>query len=677
MPEPPNNENLKDSIRKLKTSYYSEADDLASDFFEPCLGCFSSYNRAAGYFSSSALRSWASAMRNLVDSPEASIKLLISPELPEDDVKALKSVVDERACAKLLTSGADAFVERALMWSEATDLDNQDCADFLAWLIATDRLELRFAFNLNDGKELGIFHKKIGTFTFPWGDQIAFTGSANESWSAHSINSESLDVFRSWDPADARRLADKIEEFQVCWEARTDKLTVWPLSNESLAKIKSYSRDNPPSWIAGKPAAAAHPPLQPEEQGLWPHQIDALTRFRKIGSGVLEMATGTGKTRTALAILRWLFRTRRIESAVITMAGTDLIAQWEKDIRQTLTADLRLALCRAWGSVHAEEQHFIMNPAGKILLCSREKLKKVYKQFQKHDSNISIGLVHDEVHDLGSASNCEHLAGHKEFFVNRLGLSATPERDYDDAGNQFIEDEIGPVIFQYNLESAIRNGRLCPFEYFPIPYQLTDQDKRDKAAVHSRKSAAAKSGEPWPPERLWIELGKINKKARAKPPRFAEFLDAHSEDEFLRSSIIFVEDTEFSSHLYDILIRHTHKYNQYFSEDISRVLERFSKGELECLVTCYKLSQGIDIKSLRTVMLFSSQRGKRETIQRLGRCLRIDSDNPGKIARVIDFYEADDAGHPLDDRIDGTNRYRSADTERFEWLRALSSMRRD
>lgn len=128
MAESPNSERSKDSIRTLKTTYYSEVDNLTSDFFTPCLGCFSNYDRAAGYFSSSALRSWASAMRNLVDSPEAAIKLLISPELPEDDVQALKSVVDDCARAKLLKRDADAFVERALLWSEAGDLDNRDCA---------------------------------------------------------------------------------------------------------------------------------------------------------------------------------------------------------------------------------------------------------------------------------------------------------------------------------------------------------------------------------------------------------------------------------------------------------------------------------------------------------------------------------------------------------------------
>jgi superfamily II DNA or RNA helicase len=83
------------------------------------------------------------------------------------------------------------------------------------------------------------------------------------------------------------------------------------------------------------------------------------------------------------------------------------------------------------------------------------------------------------------------------------------------------------------------------------------------------------------------------------------------------------------------------------------------------LVTCHKLSQGIDLPSLRNVVLFSSQSGRRETIQRLGRCLRRDSANPGKIARVVDFqlnHENDSGGR---------------DDDRVTWLSALAQVRRE
>jgi superfamily II DNA or RNA helicase len=384
-------------------------------------------------------------------------------------------------------------------------------------------------------------------------------------------------------------------------------------------------------------------------------------------SGVLEMATGTGKTRTAIAILSHLYCTREIEAIVVTMAGNDLLSQWEGDLRKRLTSELGLTLLTAVGGKNGEE-HFIMKPRGKILLCSRTKLSKVIEEFRKNDPEIPMAIVHDEVHDLGSPANVRNFGGHKDFFAFRLGLSATPEREYDDSGNEFIEREVGPILFSYTVESAIADGILCPFDYFCIPYRLVEEDRSDLKNVYVRKSASAAAGDPWPEERLWMELSRVYKKAREKPFAFSAFLREHERDAFLESTIIFVEDKEFGERLYDTLIRHTYLYSQYFDTDEAKVLKRFAKGELDCLVTCHKISQGIDVPSLRNVVLFSSQKSRRETIQRLGRCLRSDPQNPGKIARVVDFVLTDPVGNPVDDSID---------SDRVEWLTQLSKVRKN
>jgi superfamily II DNA or RNA helicase len=184
--------------------------------------------------------------------------------------------------------------------------------------------------------------------------------------------------------------------------------------------------------------------------------------------------------------------------------------------------------------------------------------------------------------------------------------------------------------------------------------------------VFARKATAEAAGKPWPDEKLPIELSRVYKKARQKPSVFSEFLNKDTHNLLLDRTIVFVEDKDFGDRLYDILIRKTYRYSQYFDIDKPEVLQRFANAELDCLVTCHKVSQGIDIQSLRNVVLFSSQRGKRETVQRLGRCLRRDQMNPEKVARVIDFHLVDDFGNvPAD----------SPDLERTCWLTDLSQLR--
>ena len=93
---------------------------------------------------------------------------------------------------------------------------------------------------------------------------------------------------------------------------------------------------------------------------------------------------------------------------------------------------------------------------------------------------------------------------------------------------------------------------------------------------------------------------------------------------------------------------------------------RFARGEFDCLITCHRISQGIDIQALENVILFASARNKLETIQRIGRCLRFDPKNPDKRARVIDFVRP------------GTNEggILNADQERYAWLMGLSKIRK-
>ena len=168
-------------------------------------------------------------------------------------------------------------------------------------------------------------------------------------------------------------------------------------------------------------------------------------------------------------------------------------------------------------------------------------------------------------------------------------------------------------------------------------------------------------------EEFWNELAKVYKTAEMKPEVFAEYLEEHAE--LLRDCIIFVETKEYGNGLLEGLHEHTTKYRTYYAEDDRAHLEQFARKEIDCLITCHRISQGIDLRSLRTVVLFASARSKLETIQRIGRCLRVDPDRPAKRAQVVDFVR--DAGPGA-----SSDEIPSADEERRDWLTSLSRVRR-
>jgi superfamily II DNA or RNA helicase len=203
----------------------------------------------------------------------------------------------------------------------------------------------------------------------------------------------------------------------------------------------------------------------------WNHQREALATFLQKRHGVLEMATGTGKTRTALSIVNELRERNLVRTAIVTAYGTDLLDQWHKE----LLRHTQLHVYRAYER-YSEAQSYINHYEGAALLISRQALHAVLQRLGPDALREGI-LVCDEVHGMGSPALVAALKGKLSPFAFTLGLSATPEREYDAEGNRFIEDEIGPVIFKFGLQKAIQRGILCELDYFDLEYEFSDDDR--------------------------------------------------------------------------------------------------------------------------------------------------------------------------------------------------------
>lgn len=165
-------------------------------------------------------------------------------------------------------------------------------------------------------------------------------------------------------------------------------------------------------------------------------------------------------------------------------------------------------------------------------------------------------------------------------------------------------------------------------------------------------------------EELWTEIAKVYKTAEMKPFVFANYLETNPA--VLEHCILFVETRAYGEPILELLHRYTHLYRTYYAKDDREHLVDFAQGEIDCLVTCHRISQGIDIRSLNTVVLFASARAKLETIQRIGRCLRVDPLQPDKRALVVDFVRPACPSDPVP----------NADQERCAWLTELATVRK-
>lgn len=639
----------------LKPHYRSGKDDLALDFFQPCLRRAKLYRRAVGYFSTSALLSWTDALLRLASEGTLRAQLIASPELSPADAATLRSLTDPSRVTAYQSVIVERVIEEIIALLDSPS-DRTLRANVFAWLIANDRLELKFAFPTHVD-DVGIFHEKIGIFDFGNGEQVAFTGSANETMSGHRRNYESIDVYRDWIDGERSRVEVKVDQFDEAWENLAEGLSVLSPSKEVVTRL----RERAPRALTKPTPETPAPPSANDPR--WAHQDEAVAAFLEARAGILEMATGTGKTRTAIKCMQRLIADRAIDAAIITMEGTDLLDQWADELEGwNSDAGPNWVIYRHYERYH-ESGDFALDPERSLLVISRQQLRQLIDRLPSRLKSRML-IIHDEVHGLAAPSLVEALKGRHTAFSFRLGLSATPERAYDQVGNAFIATELGPVLYEFPLEKAISRGVLAEFDYLPLSYELTQGDRDRLQAVYAKKAARIREGRPMSQEEEWTEIAKVYKTAEMKPQVFADFLPAHPD--VLSRSILFVETKEYGAPILELLHGYTHLYRTYYAEDDRDHLVAFARGDIDCILTCHRISQGIDIRSLNTVVLFASARARLETIQRIGRCLRIDPARPEKRALVIDFVRP----------ASPTDTVPNADQERSQWLTALSQVRK-
>lgn len=619
---------------------------LIEQFYAPALSQSMSYDRGVGYFTSAWLKMTASGLAGLAANG-GKARILASPMLDAEDCAAIARGVDARSNPTLLRSLESSISELAV------DLQSNTLVA-LAWMLADGLLDFRIA--IPTGELDGDFHDKFGVFWDVEGSGISFHGSQNDSHRAFR-NYEAISVFYSWvDEREHQRVRSHQARFNKLWGNGDPNLRVYEMPDAVRRNLLQYVSHSPRPYVNKRASSDA------QASAKWRHQAEALGAFLAAKHGVLEMATGTGKTRTSIQILEELIARDQVNTAVVAAHGTDLLDQWHKElIRQNCS----FPIFRAY-STHHEAQAYINDPMRSILLTSRMNLADITTRLSNELMKKAM-IVCDEVHGMGSPALVTSLKGKIQKFAYRLGLSATPEREYDEQGNDFIEREIGPVIFRFDLKTAIERAILCPLNYIELEYEFSDEDKADVAAVIRRHHAKQRAGEVAPKEVLFQEIARIKKLCRNKLPVFKDYLAQNLD--ITQRCLIFVETAEYGVLVQEMLMERGVDFHTYYGDDDRENLPRFARGELDCLITCHRISEGIDIRSVNNIVLFSSARAKLETVQRVGRCLRADPTNPAKRANVVDFIRTDDIEQK--EAQDET----TSDVERREWFRELAKVK--
>lgn len=282
----------------LESGYDSDTDDIVNEFYLPVLSNSKSYDRITGFFRSSSFAISSKGLAQLI-SNNGTMRIVCSPILGTDDVEILSKYSDN-------SHEFNEHVSMCLDKFMTDDFFDDDYTEALGWMLLKGFLEIRLAImrdadgNLLTAEEIdksGIFHSKIGIFTDLEDNIISFSGSVNETFSGWVSNVEDFDVFCSWKDGGLAHITRHQEKFNKYWK----------LGEHCRSSTVTLPEAIKQAWIKKVPSDRSQLRLlkKTKKSFLRDYQKEAIKGWKENAyRGIFNMATGTGKTITALMLLK-------------------------------------------------------------------------------------------------------------------------------------------------------------------------------------------------------------------------------------------------------------------------------------------------------------------------------------------------------------------------------------
>lgn len=616
--------------RELSISEQYESVDetnVVSEFYIPLLTETKYLKRTMGYFSVETLILAGKGAIELAYNG-GKFALIMALNLKEANIQEDEEITLEEIEKLLLSSlkiPQDSFAMSRL--------------EVIAKLLKNNQLSIKIAIPRRTNQK-GIYYKKMGIMEDFQGDLICFDTQINEEPGEYISNYESIDVYCSWNEADKKRVKNKLNNFNNLWNNQDPfyKLVDFPskVKNIILSFDKDIEQLTEPeiSKNINVDSNPNHVPVIPEFIEVREYQQEAIRNwFRNNCQGLLEMATGTGKTITALSATSKLWEVTNRLGVVIVCPYMHLVDQWVKDIKLfNMTPIVAYQSRSLWEDYLFNEvsafkarisDHFCLITT--VATFTSEAMQKILRTLDD-----DVLFIADEAHHLGAKKNRKALI---ELFPYRLALSATPNRWYDDEGTDELICYFGnAVVFQYDLKQAIGTF-LTEYYYYPH-FVYLDEDESEYYFEITRKIsklAVINDSEDNQEalESLLIERARIISRARNK---LKVLKDLMSKQQDAKYNIVYCGDSRTDGEkqidavvkiLGNDLRMKVHTFTSRENKEERReLLKRFEDGELQALVAIKCLDEGVDVPATQTAYILSSSTNPREFIQRRGRVLR-------------------------------------------------------
>ena len=641
------------------------------DFCEAALANSIQFDLGLGYFSSTSINVLSSGFARFIVNG-GNMRLYINEHISEEDYNLFKSGNPDGLEKDLLERYADL--------KKTLSKRDEHFFKCLALLLQQDRIRVRIVVKKNGG----LAHQKVGVFTDKNGDKVCFTGSLNMTASALLANLETIECTCSWRGEDSYgKVQDSVQHYDEMWNGRNNdiilydaktfcQLIVSEYPNIKSADLLEEEEHLSRQFVTQKSSAIAvgahkvNEPHFPEGESPFDYQEEAYKTWVKNGKqGIFAMATGTGKTKTALNCVLHEYQDSGKYQVLVLVPTIALVDQWKDEVDSFGFTNIievssdnpqwRSKLTQLKNNILLYKQQcdfFIISTYDSY--CNRD-FQQLVDQLPE-----DLVIIADEAHNIGSPS--VRAAFRTIRAKRRIALSATPSRIYDEEGTEELESFFNdkyPYIVSFSMAKAQSCGRLMHYNYYPIIVSLDEDEMKGYVDISKRLmrlyDASGHCRDEKKAKALLQDRKRILHKARKKISALKTMIKDIGEEK-LKYCFVYVpeglseKDYEESCNLESTRIIEEMlcaikdvypnvKCNTYIGEKKKKerkaILTGFAEGKIDVLLAMKCLDEGVDIPRTQYGIFASSTGNPRQFIQRRGRLLRKHDDK--SIAYIYDM----------------------------------------
>lgn len=603
---------------EINHSYISKGkDNITEAFLNPILKLTKIYKRSVGFFSSNVIETMLDGIMGLVNN-NGHIYLIASPELSVEDVEVIQKAYSDKE--NIITNIVSAKIENELEQLSEIRLK------MLYELIVKGYLDIKIAVT----EDIGIYHDKLGILQDENSNTVVFYGSSNETYSGYKQNYEKIRIAKSWETGFERIVVEEEEEFEALWNDKNEFVRVYLFNEVAKKQILHVIEKKKTKSVENGNVIV-----------LRDYQEYAINAWVDNGyKGFYVMATGTGKTWTAIYSAKELLK-KHFCMVVICAPYKHLVKQWAEDLEKVFTESKIIMVSSenpGWSKQISDEiisKRYNKNKQIVIIsTIASFRMPRFFEAIKK--SNEEKLLIVDEAHRF--TDRPEEL---KNLFKYMLGLSATPFSGKTATKGNELMNFFGGQVFNLPIEEALERKFLVPYNYYPIfVYATEDEENRFNYFTHQILSCF-KNGVCVNPDLLVKALRnrlRVISMAEAKHSRIDDILNQVKEKDhfvvYCGDGHLFDDATgQELRHIQSIkrkLSKHDYRSSQFTAKenmnDRMELVDAFNKGEISALAAIRCLDEGINIPSIKSALILSSNDDYREFVQRRGRILRTYKD---------------------------------------------------